>query len=80
MVLAARPAGFGEDEGDGEAVQPGDVFRAVRGADAAAALVEGPVDDVVAAVFYRPVPAVVLEQALERGGGKHSEPGRLVMP
>ncbi len=54
-----------EDGTDGsiEAAQTGDMFRAVAGA--AAVLVEVPADDI--AVFYHPVAAVDLEQAL--GGG-----------
>ena len=51
------------DEADGEAAQPGHVLRAVAGADAAAVLVEGPVEDVVGGLDG-PVPAIEGEQAL----------------
>ena len=46
---AARPAGF--DHADGEAAQPGDVFRAVAHSDTAAVLVEVPIENVVTTVL-----------------------------
>jgi len=52
-----------------EAAQTGDIFRAVAAADATAILIEVPVDDVVAAVFYRPVAAVDLQEPLRGGLG-----------
>ena len=53
---------LGLDQTDGEAAQPGDVLRAVAGADAAAVLVVVPIEDVVAAVFDGPVAPVDFEQ------------------
>jgi len=54
---------LGFDDSDGKTAEPGDVFRAVAGAYAAAVFIEVPVQDVVAAVFNDPVATV---------GGKHT--------
>lgn len=59
---APRPMGF--DRADSEAAKPGDVFRAVAGTDATAVLLIVPIENVVATVLDRPVPAVDLENAL----------------
>ena len=58
---ASHALGF--DDSDGKPAEPGDVFRAVAGAYAAAVFIEIPVQDVVAAVFNDPVATV---------GGKHT--------
>lgn len=60
-------AGLGLDDGESQATQPRDVFRAVTGADTAAILVEVPVKQIMAAVLDHPVAAVDLEQALGAG-------------
>ena len=67
----AEPARL--DEADGEAAQSGHVLRTVPGADAAAVLVEAPVEDVVGCLD-RPVPAIEGEQSL-RGRGVRGQAG-----
>ena len=59
--------GVRTDDADGEAAQSGGVFGAVPGADSAAVLVEGVVEDVVHGLDG-PVSAVEGEQALGVGG------------
>ena len=58
---------LGLDQADGKPTEPRDVFRAVSGADAAAIFVVVPVENVVAAIFDRPVSAVDLEDAFGIG-------------
>lgn len=60
-------AGARADDADGEAAQAGGVDGSVSGADAAAVLVEGVVEDVVQGLDG-PVPAVELQDAFGVGG------------
>jgi hypothetical protein len=60
---------LGLNQSDGEAAQAGDVLRAVAGADAAAVLVVVPIEDVMTAVFDRPVATIDFEQAPGIGSG-----------
>ena len=66
-----RDAGFSVREvvqdTDGEATKARDVLGTMAGANAAPVFVEIPVDDVVAAVFDRPVAAIDFEEALGPG-------------
>ena len=64
------------DEADGEAPQPGHVLRPVPGADAAAILVETPIEDVMLR-RDRPMPAIERQQPF-RGGRLRG--ARLVTP
>src|SRR5207237_638139 len=52
---------FGLDDSDGESAKPGDVFRAVTGRDATAIFIIVPIENVVAAILDRPVPAVAFD-------------------
>jgi len=52
---------------DGEAAEAGDVLGTVAGANAAAVLIEIPVDDPVATIFDDPMAAIDFEQALWAG-------------
>jgi hypothetical protein len=53
---ASHALGF--DDSDGKTTEPGDVFRAVAGAYAAAVFIKIPVQDVVTAVFNGPVTTI----------------------
>jgi hypothetical protein len=53
--LCNAPNALGFNDSDGKTTESGDVFRAIAGAYAAAVFIEIPVQDVVAAVFNRPV-------------------------
>jgi hypothetical protein len=55
---------MGFDHADSEEAKPGDVFRAVAGTDETAVLLIVPIENVVATVLDRSVPAVDLENAL----------------
>lgn len=54
---------LGFNQTDGEAAQAGDVLGAMAGADAAAVLIVVPIEDVMTAIFDRPVATVDFEQA-----------------
>ena len=65
MCDAARS--FGLDDADGETAQPGNVFRAIARAYAAAVLVIVPVENVMATVFDAPVATVGGKNTLSVG-------------
>ncbi len=65
-LLRHVPSALGFEHPDGETTKPGDVFRAMAGADATAVLIIVPVDHVVA-TLDRPVPAVDPQHALRTG-------------
>ena len=66
-LLGDAPYAFGFDHANGEPSQPGDVLRAVPGADSTPVFIVVPVEDVVTAVLDRPVAAVGREHALGIG-------------
>ena len=62
--LSNTASAFGFNERDGETPQPGDVFGAISGMNAAAIFVIIPVDNVMATVFDAPVPPIDSKNSL----------------
>ena len=58
---------FGFDDTDGKAAEPGDIFRAVAGADATSVFIVVPINDVMATILNGPVATVDVKDTLWAG-------------